>query len=183
MMIVLAPEIVLFLFGNKWLATVPIIQVLSLYGAVRSTGNPIGSLLLARGRANSAFYWNLGLLFYIPVGIVLACPLGLITVSWMLVALQVTLVIPGWYLLVRPLCGARLREYLLLMGAPCLLSLIAALSTYFVIYFFENGLLRFGAGLVLGFVVYIGLNWRFNRVWIIAMMELLPGRFNTKRCL
>lgn len=183
MMIVLTPEIVFFLFGTKWMAAVPIVQVLSLYGAVRSTGNPIGSLLLAKGKANLAFYWNLGLLFYVPVGIAFASQRGLLAVSWMLVALSVSLIIPGWYLLVRPLCGAKLGEYSLQIFIPFVLSLVSAISAYLSIYFFENGLLRFGAGMLVGGVVYIGLSWRFNRIWVNSMMELVAGRLVAKRCL
>ncbi len=183
MMIVLTPEIVFFLFGAKWMAAVPIVQVLSMYGAVRSTGNPIGSLLLAKGKANLAFYWNLVLLFYVPVGIAFASQRGLLAVSWMLVALSVSLIIPGWYLLVRPLCGAKLGEYSLQIFIPFVLSLVSAISAYLSIYYFENGLLRFGVGMLVGGVVYIGLSWRFNRIWVNSMMELVAGRLVAKRCL
>lgn len=183
MMIVLAPEIVLFLFGAKWMAAVPIVQILSIYGAVRSTGNPIGSLLLAKGRANLAFYWNLGLLFYVPVGIAIASQWGMVAVSWILVALQVSLIIPGWYILVSPLCGAKLGEYTLQMVVPFVLSLAAGIFAYLSISFFESGLLRFGAGMLAGGAVYIGLSWRFNRVWFDSMMELVAGRLVVKRCL
>lgn len=182
-MVVLAPEIVLFMFGHNWLTAVPIVQILSLYGAARSTGNPIGSLLLAKGRANLAFYWNLGLLFYVPVGIALVGQWGLIAMSWMLVALQVSLVLPGWYLLVRPLCGATLSEYGVQMVIPFILSLIGGLFAYLVIYYFESGLLRLGTGLLCGCAVYSGLSWRFNRFWFDALIEMIAGRLPAKGCL
>lgn len=182
-LIVLAPEIISFMFGYKWMAAVPIVQVLSIYGAVRSTGNPVGSLMLAKGRANLGFYWNLGLLFYIPIGIALASQQGLLAVSWMLVALSVSLIIPGWYMLVRPLCGARLGEYSLQIFIPFVLSLVSAISAYLSIHFFENGLMRFGVSMLVGGVVYIGLSRRFNRVWVDSMIELVAGLCVAKRCL
>lgn len=183
LMIALAPEIVFFLFGSKWMAAIPLVQILSIYGAVRSTGNPIGSLLLAKGRANLGFYWNLGLLFYVPVGIALASQWGLLAVSWMLVALSVSVLIPGWYFLVRPLCGATLGEYSLQMAIPFVLSLVAGFSAYLSISFCESGLLRFGVGMLVGGAIYIGLSWRFNRVWVDSMMELVAGRLVAKRWL
>lgn len=55
----MAPDLVPLIFGDKWY------EAIVIYGAIRSTGNPIGSLLLA----NWGFYWNLGLFFYVPLGI------------------------------------------------------------------------------------------------------------------
>ncbi len=54
---VMAPDLVPLIFGDKWYEAIVIVQILSIYGAIRSTG----SLLLA----NWGFYWNLGLFFYI----------------------------------------------------------------------------------------------------------------------
>lgn len=174
MLIVLAPEIVYILFGDKWMAAVPIVQILSIYGALRSTGNPIGSLLLAKGRADLGFYWNLGLFFYVPIGIALASQWGLLGVSLMLVALQVSLVIPSWYFLVRPLCGARLREYSLQIAIPLALSLIAGGAGYIGAYFFTSDVLRFTSVLFVGALFYFGLSWQFNKAWVGAMGELMP---------
>lgn len=173
MMIVLAPEIVFFLFGSKWMPSVPVVQILSLYGAVRSTGNPIGSLLLAKGRANLGFYWNLGLLFYVPVGIALASQWGLLAVSWMLVALSVSVIIPGWYLLVRPLCGANLGEYSLQMVIPLVLSLVAGVGGYCAAYLFDSNLVRVALALAAGVLLYCGSSWQFNKIWVDAMLDLV----------
>lgn len=181
MLIVLAPEIVLLLFGEKWLMAVPIVQILSLYGAVRSTVNPIGSLMLAKGRANLGFYWNLGLLLYVPTCIALVSRWGLMGVSWILVALQLSLILPSWYILVRPLCGAKLSEYIVKMTNPLILTLIAGMLAYFGIIFLGNSLSRFLIGLVIGGVVYIALSWQFNHAWVSAMVELFAGRLIAAR--
>lgn len=173
MMIVLAPEIVLFLFGSKWMTAVPIVQILSIYGAVRSTGNPIGSLMLAKGRANLGFYWNLGLLFYVPVGIALASQWGLIAVSWILVALQVSLLIPSWYVMVRPLCGAKLSEYSFQIAQPLALSLLASGGGYLVVGLFTGAIVRVALSLVAGSLLYFELSRHFNRGWFGAMGDLL----------
>ena len=97
LMIVLAPELVMILFGDKWMEAVPIVQILSIFGALRSTGNPIGSLLLAKGKAKLGFYWNLGLFFYVPLGVYISSQWGLIGVSWGLVLIMASLMIPHWY--------------------------------------------------------------------------------------
>lgn len=104
---IFAHDIVMIIFGEKYFEAIYIMQILSVWGAMRSTGNPVGSLLLARGKANWGFWWNLGLFFYVPIGIYVGSHWGLEGVSWALVFLSFPLgMIANWYFLVRNLCGA-----------------------------------------------------------------------------
>jgi len=52
-------EIVLVLFGDKWTVTAEIITPLAIVGISKALGNPGGALILARGRADIGFYWNI----------------------------------------------------------------------------------------------------------------------------
>lgn len=54
-----APLFVPVVFGAHWSSAIPIVQVLSIVGILKSLGNPIGSVLLAKGRADIGFKWNL----------------------------------------------------------------------------------------------------------------------------
>lgn len=54
-----APEAVRLLVGNKWESAVSVLQVLCVMGALKALGNTSGSLLLAKGRADVGFWWNL----------------------------------------------------------------------------------------------------------------------------
>lgn len=175
-MIVLAPEIVFYLFGSKWMAAVPLVQILSLYGAVRSTGNPIGSLLLAKGKANLGFFWNLGLLLYIPVGIIFASHWGLIGVAWMLVVLQVSLVIPVWFYLTKPLCNLKLGEYCQNITIPFVIAIISGVITNITLYFSTNSALRLLVGIVILSLFYLVISFKFNKIWLYAVVELLLSK-------
>lgn len=53
-----APAAVPVLIGEQWTSSVPIVQLLALMAAVRVLGNTSGSLLLAKGRADIGFWWN-----------------------------------------------------------------------------------------------------------------------------
>jgi lipopolysaccharide exporter len=57
-MIVVAEPLVQQVLGARWLPAVPVFQVLCVLGLFYSVGNPIGSLLLAKGRADVGFYFN-----------------------------------------------------------------------------------------------------------------------------
>lgn len=48
---VLAPEIILVLYGAKWAAAIPILQILALFGAFRMSFNTAAAFVRARGQA------------------------------------------------------------------------------------------------------------------------------------
>lgn len=133
LIIIFAPELVTLLMGNQWTAAIPIIQILSLYGAIRSTGNPVGSLLLAKGKVKLGFYWNLGLFFYIPISIYAGSYGGIVGISWSLVFLALSLVIPNWYFLVKPLCDVGFMEYHKTILLPALITFSSGLATIWII--------------------------------------------------
>jgi O-antigen/teichoic acid export membrane protein len=64
MLIPLSPALIPILYGEQWSQSIIIIQLLAIAGLSISQGNPIGSLLLAKGYAKQGFFWNL---FLVPV--------------------------------------------------------------------------------------------------------------------
>lgn len=168
-LLVMAPDLVPLMFGSKWNEAILIVQILSIYGAIRSTGNPIGSLMLAKGKANWGFWWNLGLFFYVPIGIYISSQWGLIGVSWGLVILQISLVIPNWFFLVKPLCGARFIEYHKEIVLPAIISIIAGIVISLFISYVDDVVQRLIFGTILGFVMIVGLNLLLNRKFLIEL--------------
>lgn len=68
-LIVLAPYLVPILLGEEWSEAVVIVQILCFYALFRALGNPSGSLFTAVGKVRWSFYWQLGLLFVVPVAV------------------------------------------------------------------------------------------------------------------
>jgi O-antigen/teichoic acid export membrane protein len=173
-----APEIVNLLLGAKWHEAIPLLQIFSIWALLRSTGNPVGSLLMARGKADLSFKWNMVWLFIIPPAILVGSQYGATGMAIAMAALAILAYWPNWYFLVRPLCGAKLGEYSVQMAVPLALSLAGGMAGYFSINLLEGSLLRLLAGLSIGGLVYLGLSWHLNRVWVDAMMELVMGGRN-----
>ena len=164
---IFAHEVVLIMFGEKWLEAVYIMQILSIWGAMRSTASPIGSLLLARGKAKLGFWWNLGLFFYVPVGIYAGSYWGLEGISWSLVFLSFPLgMIANWYVLVRTLCGAKFIEYHKEIFIPFFIASVSGLVVYISIYFVEIVWLRLLIGSITGLILVAGLNYLMNKKFI-----------------
>lgn len=58
-LIFFSDEIVEIVFGKGWSTTAEIIPILAVIGICRAVGNPGGAAILAKGRANIGFWWNL----------------------------------------------------------------------------------------------------------------------------
>lgn len=52
---VVSNNFVPLVFGEKWSSIIPVLQLLCIVGLLRSVGNPIGSLLMAKARVDISF--------------------------------------------------------------------------------------------------------------------------------
>lgn len=170
-----APQLVVLMFGQQWMEAVLIVQVLSIYGALRSTGNPIGALLLAKGKANWGFYWNLGLFFYVPMMVYIASHWGIIGLSWGLVAIMLSLVAPTWYFLVRPLVQAKFWEFHQQILIPAVIAIITGVVVHLTLKIMTElsmimSLIVMGG--IISFLVLL-LNYIFNRELLLFLQRTL----------
>lgn len=170
---VFAPEVVNLAFGHKWSDAVPLMQVFAVWALLRSTSNPIGSLLIARGRADMSFKWNLAMLCIVPPMIWLGSQWGVLGLALSLLCLMMVVYVPNWYFLVKPLCGAGFREYSNQLLPPLIASVIAATVASGATWWFSDDLVRLSVGMLVGSLVYLGLSSRINRECFVPMQALL----------
>ncbi len=109
---VLAEPVVRIYYGSEQLDIVPIVRILCGYMYFRAIINPAGSLLVATGRTDLNFYWNLLLLGAFPVFVYGGHFYGAIGVAYSLLALIVVMFVPTWKILIALPSGATLGEYL-----------------------------------------------------------------------
>lgn len=113
-MAVTAPLFVPIFLGDQWEPSILLIQILAFVGLLRSTGNPVGTLLLAKGRVKIAFFWNLGVVMVlIPVVLLGAHLHGAIGVAVAILATQIVLFWANYFVNVRSTIGPCLRDHLL----------------------------------------------------------------------
>jgi len=77
-----SPEVVRIVLGEKWLAAADLLRLLAVWGFIRSTGNPVGSLLLGMGRADLSLKWNLAMLLVVPPMLWVASQYGTMGLAW-----------------------------------------------------------------------------------------------------
>ncbi len=174
-----APLLFPLILGDQWLPIIPLIQVLALFSLIRSTGNAGGSLILACGRADMAFYWNLMLFAIIPLAIFIGAKTnGLHGVAWTLLGLQFTLFFAWYYFIVRRLLGNCFSEFIGAVIKPILFTLPMA-GTVIVIMPFMSTLapyFQLGIQVITGVLVYCGLYYAFRKDFLQKHIKLLLGR-------
>lgn len=168
-----AHEIIQLVLGSGWERSGAILQLLALWGGIRSTGNPIGGLLLDMGRADLAFKWNLALLMVVPPAVWIGSSYGPEGMAWALLAVQVFLFLPGWSVLVRPLCHAGLLEYSSAALKAFLIASLAIAPSYILAVQAESALVRLAVGVFIGAPLYIVGSFVWNRSWFDSMPELM----------
>jgi O-antigen/teichoic acid export membrane protein len=168
-----APEIVHLVLGPGWERSGGILRILALWGAVRSTGNPAGSLLLGMGRADLVLKWNLALLLVGPPALWIGSSYGPEGMAWALLVVQVLLFVPGWLVLVRPLCQAALGVYSVAALRAFVIALFAFALTYLVTAQVEGALSRLAFGVLIGVPLYLIFSHRWNKSWFDSMLELV----------
>lgn len=109
--IVLAPILVRIMYGPNFDSIVILVRVLSIYMVFRAIGNPIGSLVIATGRTDLEFNWNVLNLLLMPIFIYFGTKFGVVEVAYSLVLSALILFVPSWRLLTYKMTGASLKEY------------------------------------------------------------------------
>jgi O-antigen/teichoic acid export membrane protein len=170
---VFGPEVVAIVLGPKWAASAPIMRVLAIWCAVRSVGNPVGSLLFATGETKRAIYSALGVAVAVFAFVYIGAPFGIMGIPVALTALYAILIPVFWATLVRPACGAGFVEYHLVLLLPALTTIGAALAGMAVLQLVDGALARLIIGGAAGALTYLAGSWLINREWLMSMAELL----------
>ncbi len=110
---IFAYPIVYLIYGIDFIHIVVIVQILSIYMFLRSTGNPIGSLVIATGRTDLEFYWNLFVLFITPIVIFIGAQYSVELVALLLVFVMLLLLYPSWRFMVAKMINVSFREYVI----------------------------------------------------------------------
>lgn len=172
-----ASQVITIMLGDKWLAATDLLRLLAIWGFFRSTGNPVGSLLLGMGRADLALKWNLVSLCLVPPILWFGAQFGTEGLAWSLLGFALVMFIPGWFFLVRPLCHAGLVAYSVAALRPALIAVMAIAPAYVIAFQFTNPYLQLAIAVLVSAPLYLGVSFLLNREWWVAMRELIsPGR-------
>lgn len=123
-LMVVANNFVPMVFGEKWVSIIPILQLLCIVGLLRSIGNPIGSLLMAKARVDISFKFNVFKTFlFIPAIIVGGHMAGALGVTLGFLLVQIINTVLSYFVMIKPVLGSSYRQYIQSIWLPFYLSL------------------------------------------------------------
>jgi PST family polysaccharide transporter len=79
---IVAPEMILTVYGQNWIPVIILIQILSITGAVQSIGTTVGTVLLSQGRSDISFKFNFFLIVNLAIAMIIGMKWGIIGVSY-----------------------------------------------------------------------------------------------------
>lgn len=177
---ILAKPIILLMFGVKWLAAIPIVQILAITFIFRSFGNPAGSLLLSRGKASIAFFWNLGIFLFYPFYLYIGSFWKLEGVAIASLLLQISLFLPNWRINVYKFTNISLKEYILAFKNPFILTFLAIIITYPISLVIENNILTVLISTCFFGMIFLTLLIMFERKLIFGLIDFIPEKLTNK---
>ncbi|HCF29685.1 MAG TPA: flippase [Cyanobacteria bacterium UBA11049] len=136
-LVALAPEVVRSLFGEQWIPSVPVMQILALSVITQIVGTLGGIILVAAGKPD----WGLKMILLNTVGNVIGFA---IAVRWGIVAVAASFVIrdyllqPVLFWLVYKLTGIKFFTYIRQFVVPLVGSLMMVISILGAKYFLSN---------------------------------------------
>ena len=111
-MIVFAKYIVWVLYGKDYLTITLVVQILSVYMYLRSIASVSGSLVVALGKTNLDFYWNLIAIAVMPLVIIFASHYNIYVLALSLVFVMLLFYVPFWYLIIYKTIRLDLIKYI-----------------------------------------------------------------------
>jgi lipopolysaccharide exporter len=175
-MFVVAPLFVPLVYGQQWLPSVPVVQIFCLLGAVYSLGNPIGSILLAKGRADLGFYLNLFAVIGYGISNLIGSRWGITGVAASSLIFSVLFLLPFDFYLRWIMIRMKIREYLHAIKRPALSVVIMIITILPLYYLLTPGIHSVVALTILVFVgvlVYARMIWLTDYPWLIEVRGFL----------
>jgi len=121
-----APLLVAGVFGASWQASIPLIQILVLLGLTKGLSNPSGTIMLAKGRADIGFLWNLTVTSVNTAVFLITVRFGIATLAWAHTWLCAIYLMIGLGIL-RSLIALSFKEYAANLVRPLLTTFGMAL--------------------------------------------------------
>lgn len=172
--IAVAPIAVPLIFGQQWNPAVVLVQILAVVAFLKGVGNPIGSLLLAKGRADWGFYWNIFVLLVTIPFVFIGAKLGGSTgIALAVLSVSILLSFANYYFLVRNLIGRCGQQYFWAFGKPFLLAGLMGMIVVLVGLLPVQAVWKLVIQVNTGAIIYIHLMWLFDKRMFGMTKEML----------
>lgn len=123
-MFLYASEIIHLLYGESFIQSISILQILSIIGVVWTVGNPVGAYLLSQGKARLSLFVNIYQFIIVSIALYFGAQFSLNTMLWAYVFVSVVFLLPVDYFLCKFITRMPFKQYIdsiLFSGLPALI--------------------------------------------------------------
>lgn len=174
-LIVVADQFALQFLGSEFASSVFVIQILAVVAMFRSIGNPVSSLLLARGKVKTGFLYNtIKICLQIPVVYLFTSTWSMNGLLFAMILIQVITFFAHYYFLVKPCIEITFREFLQAILSWGLFSGIMGGAIWIAKYYLIGGINvpHFVFAIMVGVISYAGLVLLFQRNYVKFLLNL-----------
>nr|WP_313257450.1 MOP flippase family protein [Serratia bockelmannii] len=182
-LMLVSDNFVLFAFGEKWKFIIPTMQVLCVVGLLRSIGNPIGALLMAKARVDISFKFNVfKTVLFLPTLYIGGLYYGVEGVAIGFLIVQIVNTFLSYFILIKPVLGNSYREYLLSLLIPLKISLPMLMSVWLFKFFMghyfslNNTFTLFSSIFIGGFIFVITI-FLSSSPLLVELKKIIKGKF------
>ena len=126
---IFSEEVVSLFFSEKYANAATFVRILAFWGIFASIGNPAGNLVIAKGRTDISFKWTIIRFICAPITIYIASFFQVEAIAFSQVFLQSIFFFIYWYMMISPLSGLNLIEYVGSFSNSILCAAIASIPT------------------------------------------------------
>ncbi len=166
---VTAPLLVPLVWGTQWLSAVPLVQIFCPLGVLKSLGNPLGSILLAKGRPDLGFVMNVISLVGYFLANMIGVRWGVVGVALSSVAFTGLVLQPIGFYLRKLTINMTVAEHWQALRKPTanvLVMMIVIVPLYYVLIPLKREFFQLLILTAVGFSVYAAMIWRFDRAFL-----------------
>jgi O-antigen/teichoic acid export membrane protein len=156
----LSENLILVFYGDQWLLSVPVLAVFSFLGILYSVGNPMGNLILAKGRADIGFWMNVAQTLILFSANYIGLRWGIIGVACSTLLVTLCLFFPVNFFIRYYLVKMGAAEYLEQLKKPLLFAFTAAAAVLLL----REYIISFG--ILTDFILFSGI---FGIIYLVLL--------------
>jgi PST family polysaccharide transporter/teichuronic acid exporter len=151
---ILSAPIIKIVYGTDNSSMIYVLSILSMYYMFRFIISPMGGLLIAKGRTDIGFYWNIGITVAVPVFIYIGCQYSLIGAAIAHLLIIILAYIPSWFFIITKMINVSFGKYAMQSLPYFSYSGIASILTFVFLHFFVfPGIIS----ILVGFLLFGGI--------------------------
>lgn len=170
-----ANEFILITVGEKWLPSVPFLQLFCIWGSAGYLWTLYTNLLMVHGKSD-IYMWGMIIIGLLQIAIVaLTFPLGIL---WMVAAYVASffLGLLGWHYFANKLIGLRLWSVIKDVIPYCSITILTFIATRIITSQLENVYLLLITKIIIAAVLYVLIMWKSNSVVFKESLEYIKKK-------